>query len=270
MIEILPAPHHIVALRMSDRLTAGDYERIFGELDAKLKEHERIGLYTDTRGLRGITASGLAKDLRYSIAKLGEYRRFARAAVVTDGPFLRAIARAGDALFPQIDLRTFTGAEHDAAMSWVSELPDEPRVPSLRMIETTRADTVAFAWNGTISAPEAADVVRAIDRALEGYGAIRLLGRIERLGGIAPGAFTETGLIALKRRARHKIERYAVVGGPSWLPRWVVTVAALSKIDLRHFALENESAAWAWVEAQPASERDTLVDAPPARPLRPD
>jgi hypothetical protein len=259
MIEILDAPDHIVALRMSDRLTAHDYERIFSELDAKLKDHERIGVYTDARELRGITPSGLGKDLQYTFAKIGEYRRFARAAVVTDKPLLRVLARTGDALFSQIELRTFTAAEQDAALSWVSELPDQPRVPALRVIETTRPDTVAFAWNGLISTTEAAELVRALGRAIDHHGTIRLLARIERLGGIAPGVFTETGLIAFKRRARDKVQRYAVVGGPTWLPRWIATAASLFKVDVRHFARADENAAWAWLEAQPATAAETLA-----------
>jgi hypothetical protein len=251
MIEILAAPDHIVALRMSERLTAGDYERIFSEIDAKLKEHERIGVYADTRELRGITPSGLARDLQYTYAKLGEYRRFARAAVVTDKALLRALAQTGDTLFPQIDLRTFKSGEQDAALSWVSELPVQPHVPALRVIETTRPDCVAFAWNGMISTTDAAELVRVLDHAIDRHGTIRLLARIERLGGIAPGAFTETGLIALKRRARDALERYAVVGGPKWLPRWIAAVASLFKVDVRHFPQADESAAWTWLEAQP-------------------
>jgi hypothetical protein len=260
MLDLLPAPDHVSAMRLSGRLTAGDYERVFCEVEHKLAAYERIGLYVDARELRGITLAGLVKDLRYGFDKLGEYRRFARAAVVTQRPLLRTVTRLAGAALPAIELRAFGSAEEPAAVEWAASVPVEQRRPALRLIPTTRPDTVAFAWNGTIAAKDAAEVVAAIEQAIERHGMVRLFGRMDRLGGIAAGAFTQTRLLALKRRARRKVERYAIVGGPRWLGRWIAAVRALFKVELQHFDAADEGAAWAWLEAQPTGGSRTAAD----------
>jgi hypothetical protein len=254
MLDLLPAPDHVSAMRLSGWLTADDYDRVSREVEHKLAMYERIGLYVDASELRGITPGGLVKDLRYAFDKLGEYRRFARGAVVTQRPLLRTVTRVAGAALPVIELRAFGSAEEDAAMEWAASAPVELRRPALRLIPTTRSDTVAFAWNGTIAAKDAAEIVTALELAIERHGKIRLLGRMERLGGIAAGAFTQTRLLALKRHARRRVERYAIVGGPRWLERWVAAVRALWKVELQHFDAADERAAWAWLEAQPAAE----------------
>lgn len=251
MIDVLPAPSHVAAFRVSGTLTTGDYQRMFGEVESKLKTHERVGLFADARALHGVKPSALAKDLAYAFGEIGELRRFPRAAVVGEKPWLRTLTRAGNALFRTIELRAFPDGEESAALAWVSELPDEPRVPALRLIPTNRSDVVAFAWNGTISPSEAAELVRTCERALERHERIRLLGRIERLGGIVPGAFARSGLAAFKWRARHKIDRYAVVGGGRLLDTWIKTVPRLFRVEVRRFDLDQEDAAWAWIEASP-------------------
>ena len=94
MIEVLPAPTHVAAFRISGKLTAADYEQMYGEVDAKLKAHEHVGIYTDAQELSGITPRGLAKDLAFAFGRLGEFRRFPRGAVVTDRPWLRKATRS--------------------------------------------------------------------------------------------------------------------------------------------------------------------------------
>jgi hypothetical protein len=253
MIEILPAPTHVAAFRLSGRLTAEDYKLITDEVDAKLKTHEHVGLYTEAHELSGITPSALAKDLAYGLGRLGEYHRFPRGAVVTDKPWLRAITTLSNSVVRTTEVRTFGLGERVAAMSWVAEVHDDPHKPALRIFPTTRANTVAFAWDGTVSTAEAAEVMRACERALERSEHIRMFARIDKLSGITPGAFMQSGLAKLKWRLRHKIERYAIVGGPSWLPRWVATLRDWTGIDLRHFDISDERSAWAWLEAEPVA-----------------
>jgi SpoIIAA-like len=253
MIEILPAPIHVAAFRLSGMLTAEDYDQITGAVDAKMKEHHRVAFYTEAQELSGIEPEALAKDVKYAFGKLGEFHRFPRGAIVTDKPWLRAIATLGNSVVRTTELRTFGTGERVAAMKWVAEVHDEPHTPALRVIPTTRADTLAFAWNGTIASDDAAELVKACERVLERSERIRLLGRIERLGGLTPAALLRSGLFKFKWRARHRVERYAVVGGPSWLARWVVTVRGMFAVEIRHFELSDEGAAWAWIEAEPAS-----------------
>ena len=129
-------------------------------------------------------------------------------------------------------------------MSWVAELHDEPRAPALRLLPTTRADTIAFVVNGTIATNEATEFVRAAEAVLERNEHVRLLARIESPVAISPAGFKQSGMAAFKWRIRERIDRYAIVGGPRWLAAWVATLSMLTGIDIRHYDERDESAAW--------------------------
>jgi hypothetical protein len=254
MLEVIPAPDHVLAIRVSGTLTGEDYTQLGEELSAKLKRHERIGILVEMLDVGGITSAALAKDLRYAFARIGEFHRFPRAAIITQKKWLRTLATVGDAAFPGIEIRTYEPSERERALAWVAELPDHPRAPALRVMLTTRKDTYGFVWNGKISVEDAVEFENTLRPVIEKQDKVRLLGRIERLGGILPGVFTESGLFPLKRKLLRKIERYAIVGGPSWLPRYLGFMRSLSKIDVRHFDLASENDAWAWLEARPISK----------------
>ena len=137
-------------------------------------------------------------------------------------------------------------------MSWVAELHDEPRAPALRLVPTTRPDTIAFVINGTIATNEATEFVRAVEPVLEQNERVRLLARIDSPFGISPAGFKQSGMAAFKWRIRDKIDRYAIVGGPRWLATWVALLGTVTPFDMSHYDEREESAAWAWIDAQPA------------------
>jgi hypothetical protein len=253
MIQILPAPEHVVAVRAVGTLTGHDYERLFQELNSRLKQHEHIGVYADATDLEGVTAEAVVTDLRYALARLGELKRFSREAIVTDKPWLRVLSRAADAMLPQSEIRAFPRAERESALAWTAAVPEQAHASAIRQIPTNRSDTFAFAWDGKISVEDMADFVRVIRPAADTHPRIRLLGRIERLGGLVPGAVTRSGLLPLKQSLFRKVERYAVVGGPAWLGRYVRMARRVSGIEIRHFQASGEQEAWLWIGAQPAA-----------------
>jgi SpoIIAA-like len=259
MLEVIPGPDHVLAIRVSGTLTGEDYDQLGEEMSAKLKRHERIGILVEMLEIDGIKPAALAKDLRYAFARIGEFHRFPRAAVITQKKWLRTLAAVGDAAFPGIEIRTYEPSERERALMWVAALPAEPRMPALRVILTTRKDTYGFVWNGKISVEDAVEFENTLRPVIEKQDKMRLLGRIERLGGIVPGAITESGLFPLKSKLFRKIERYAIVGGPPWLPRYLGFVRSWSKVDVRHFDLASENDAWAWLDARPI-EKDQASD----------
>ena len=251
MLEVIPGPAQVLAIRISGTLTADDYDRLGNELSTKLRRHERIGVLVEMLDMDGIKPAALAKDLRYAFARIGEFGRFPRVAVITHKSWVRTLASVGDAAFPKMELRTYEAGETERAMAWVAEVPDQPRKPALRVISTTRKDTYGFVWNGKISVEDALEFANAFKPVIERQEKIRLLGRIERLGGIVPGAFTEAGLLRLKRVMLRKIERYAIVGGPAWMKRYVGFMRTWRKIEVRYFDAASENEAWAWLDARP-------------------
>ena len=252
MIQILPAPDHVVASRVAGKLTGHDYERLFQELNSRLKQHQHIGVYTDATELKGVTAEAVVTDLRYSLARLGELNRFSREAIITDKPWLRVLSRAADALLPHSEIRAFPRTERETALAWAAAVPEQAHAPGLHRIPTNRADTFAFTWNGTISVEDMTEFVRGMQPATAAHDRIRLLARIERLGGLVPGAITRSGLLPWKQSLFRKVERYAIVGGPAWLGRVVRVARRMSGIEIRHFEASGEHEAWLWIGARPA------------------
>jgi hypothetical protein len=125
MLEILAAPPHVAAFHFHGTLTGEDYDRCIDEIEARLAAHARIAVFSDLSGMTGLAPEAVAKDLRYALGKIGEFHRFARAAIVTERDWLARVTAFSAMFFPRTDLRTFAPAERDAALAWASEVPPE-------------------------------------------------------------------------------------------------------------------------------------------------
>jgi hypothetical protein len=122
MIEFLPSPSHVVAMRLTGTLTGPDIDRSIGTIEVALGRHRRIGVLADTTGFTDLTPEALAKDVRYSFGKIAEWSRFQRAAVITDKTWLKLWVRTTSAFVPGVEARTFEPSEADAALAWVSQV----------------------------------------------------------------------------------------------------------------------------------------------------
>lgn len=121
MIEMIDnAPPGVVAFRVTGTLNGDDLDAVTGAVDAALARHERIGMYADLTGFSDLTAEALAKDLRYSLSKLGELNRFPRAAVVTDKQWIKAMTAMWSPLLPGVEARAFDPGQETEAIAWVA------------------------------------------------------------------------------------------------------------------------------------------------------
>ena len=253
MLEILQAPNYVAAFRLSDEITHIDYERMIAELEARLRLHPRIAVYADLSAVDGVETDAWATAISYRITKRRQLDRFARMAVVSDKIWPHVLTAFAQRV-STIELRSFESYQHLDALAWVSSLdPDAPRPRGLRMIATTRPDTYAFVWNGKIHRNDLDRVVNVLEVEMQSHISVRMLGRIEHVGGIELSALKNPALIRAKLLGARKIERYALVGDARWLPSYVRAVSWLSGIPMRHFPLSREPEAWAWLEAQPAA-----------------
>jgi hypothetical protein len=256
MLEIIPAPDGVVAMRASGRLDEADIERAITAVEAALAARDRITIYAEV-DIAGITPGGLMRDLGYGLSHLGQLRRFARAAVVTNQDWVRWIAEAENAILPWIEVRAFAPAEKEAAMAWASEplpavQPDaEPAEPSVRRIETNQAGVVAFEIDGKVGADDVRKLIALFDEEMSAHERLRVLLRFRRFDGATLSALREPGLLGAKMRAWRKIDRYALVGGPSWLVGLTTRLAPMLGIETRHFELGDEAEAWRWLGAEP-------------------
>ncbi|MBX3351865.1 MAG: STAS/SEC14 domain-containing protein [Phycisphaeraceae bacterium] len=121
MIEVLTSPGHVAAFRVTGTLTADEYQQIIDRVEGALRGHPRIGMYVDMIGFSDMTADAIAKRVRYGLSKLGEWNRFARAAVVTDKEWMRTLVEFADKVIPNIEIRAFEDGRRDEAMAWASD-----------------------------------------------------------------------------------------------------------------------------------------------------
>ncbi|MBA8888257.1 hypothetical protein FHW12_002481 [Dokdonella fugitiva] len=127
MIAILPAPPHLAAFRFDGLLSGEDFDVCVGEVERRLATQPRINLFCDMTRHGGITLDALAKDMRYAFGHFGELGRYARCAIVTDRPWIAAIAGVEDAMLSHTEMRCFAPAQREAAMAWAREVPSGPR-----------------------------------------------------------------------------------------------------------------------------------------------
>ena len=118
MIEIIPAPAHVAAFRIAGRLTGTDYDSCIAEIETRLAAFPRIGVFCDLTAMTGLSAEAMGKDLRYAVAKIGEYGRFARGAVISERSWLDRISEAAGRLLPETEIRAFDADEEAQAIAW--------------------------------------------------------------------------------------------------------------------------------------------------------
>ncbi|WP_447938932.1 STAS/SEC14 domain-containing protein [Pseudoxanthomonas mexicana] len=128
MIETLASPPHVAAHRFTGQLTGEDYDACIADLETRLARFPRIAVLSDLSDMQGVSLDAVGKDLRYAASKLGEFGRFARAAIVTDKRWLVAATEFAGHLLPNTEVRTFAQDERALALAWASEL--DPHAPS--------------------------------------------------------------------------------------------------------------------------------------------
>jgi hypothetical protein len=256
VLEVLPAPDHVVALRVSGHIDVSDIDTGVAAIEDALFHRDRIALYAEI-SITGIAPRALARDMGYGLSKLRELHRFARVAVVTGQEWVRRVVRAQGYLLPQIKIRTFASGERDEALIWVAQpiTAGEPEgaivPPSVHLIETTRPDVIAFEVNGRIRRDDMHLLIRAFEQALGAHERLRVLVRVAHFDGITLEALREEGLASMKMQGWRQVERYALVGGPVWLAAMTGWVAPMTRIQTRHFDAAREEEAWRWLEAGP-------------------
>lgn len=120
MIEVLSAPDHVAAFRISGTVTPEDYNAIIPMLEKKLHAHPHIGVLADLTDLGELTAEAIRRDISYGMSKFGQLHRFRRAAVITDKRWIAVATQLTGTLFPQVETRVFAEDESGPAMAWVA------------------------------------------------------------------------------------------------------------------------------------------------------
>jgi len=257
VLEILPSPEAVVALRVSALVDEIDIERSIQAIENALAHRDRIALYVE---VAGIAPGALTRRLGDGLGKLRDLHRFPKIAVVTSQEWVRWVVHAQGRIIPQIEFRTFTQEERDEALAWASrpvELAQEDSAPapaSVHMIATTKPNVIAFEVNGQIRSADMRRLISSTREALDAHERLRVLVRVVSFDGVSLDALREEGLVSIKMRGWDQVDRYALIGGPSWMQMVASWVAPFVRAEIRHFEIAREDEAWRWVETEPRSE----------------
>lgn len=255
MIEIIKSGDGIIALKVTGKLMRDEMMEVSGLVERSLAEHEKTHIFCEIEDYSGFDVTALGEYLPHALKMLGELERFGRVAVVSDIAWMRWATKIESALLPHISYETFTADEREQALAWVEGHREHPHGPSIRIIETDRADVLGFEIDGRITKADAEAIADYFNRSAPGDRPLRLLARVRKIDGAEVGALFGHKYLEMKIGLLERVERYAVVGGPLWLCAWISALEPLLKLELKHFPAEEEPAAWAWLNARPKLER---------------
>jgi hypothetical protein len=257
MLEILPSPKHVVAVRLKDGFTADDVAKMYKAADDALKDNERISFFAEFDDSVELTFEGLLKDAVEGLGRLGQLSRFYRAAVVTDKKWMAAVARFEGLLLSLMDVRVFGSAEREKALAWASETPaplpkPEPPTPGIHMLQTTSDRVLAYEIDGHVNEKDVEIVVRELNEAFSRHDKVDVLVRMKNYSGFDFTAIFNDDVLRVKYRSFSKVAKYAVVGAKPWMRNFLELIDPLFSMEIKIFDLDEEEAAWEWIGARQA------------------
>jgi hypothetical protein len=258
MLEILPSSPGIVAMRFSGKFDHDDVGKARAFFEQRFAAGEKINLFIEVDSFTGMDLKELPGYIASAAPFLTRLEHLGRVAIVSDATWLRSVARVESALLPHVHYETFVSAEREQARAWVEGRSSLPHGPAITIVETSSPNVIGFAIGGRPTAVELKALTDHFDELLRQNRTLRVLGRLRQFDGVAIGGILDREVLDVKRRSLFQVERFAVVGGPDWLRTWVSVLDSAFKTEIRHFELSDETSAWAWLDAQPTSERPLL------------
>jgi hypothetical protein len=253
MLTYLPSRDDVIACRLSGRMSAEEMENISNKVIEAVERYEKTHIYAEIDGMTGFDVKAWVDQVQRAWPLLGKLRRFGRIAVVTDQPWLRWGTRIESALLPGISYEVFDLAERERALAWVEGKIEQPHDSRLAILPAKQSNVIAFELTGRVSAEAMEDAVGEITARLDSIdGPVRILGIFRRFRMPEAKGVLDTDYFRMKLSAFRRVERYAVVGGPSWFRAWVDLLKPLLRFEVRHFEAHDEAGAWDWVGAHPA------------------
>lgn len=254
MLEILEAPKHLVAFKLSKELTAEDVDRSTEALTDVLKDQERINIFAEIDGTLSLTLEGLWKDLVNSVSNFGIRKKINRLAVVSGNTVYSALLRVEGLVFSSIEMRVFRPEQRDEAFAWASKEPEAlPKTDTpqraLHFIQTSSDKVVAYEIDGRVTEEDIKESVKELKSKFDQHEKINILVRMKNFKGYDLSALLNDELYRVKYQSLSKVERYAVVGAPTWMRNFLELIDPAFKLKIQVFEPEDEEAAWEWVGA---------------------
>ena len=119
MLEIIPSPDDVIALKISGSIKGQELDTIMDRLDGIMASHEKVHVFVETHSIAGLELASLPHYFGRAMPMFGKLNRFGRVAVVADQAWIRVGTRIESAMLPFITYRTYEPDERAAALTWV-------------------------------------------------------------------------------------------------------------------------------------------------------
>jgi hypothetical protein len=127
-------------------------------------------------------------------------------------------------------------------------------VAAVRRIETDRSDVFAIDVVGRVSAADAENLFGLLEGAYALHDRLDLLVRIMDFDGVDWSDVSRETIETGREHALAHVRRCAAVGGPDWTASLTGFFSPSLPVELRHFPIEEEAEAWAWIGARPVED----------------
>ncbi len=248
MLNVKEIKSNVFELTLEGVIEKSDIETMERDLTPALKGEGPLGLVVRAENLQDFTADAIAEDMKYEFGMLTQWSKIAKMAVVTDLQALSALMKWIDPILPMIDMKSFSSSDVSAAEAFASDLSERQAGSGLTLLADGSEGLIAFEIDGMITQDGIEKVMKPLKPVLESDKKINLLARFKNYGGFDLGLLRDGSFLGMKASAIGHVERYAIVGAPSWMNGVVSNVSALIPIEMRPFATEDEDAAWDWAK----------------------
>lgn len=120
MLEELDSAADMIAVRISNKITGEDLDKVMDRLDAIMAGHDKVNVFVETQRINGIELTSLPGYMARALPLFGKLNRFGRVAVVADQGWIRAGTRMESAMLPNIKYRVYEPDERAEALAWVT------------------------------------------------------------------------------------------------------------------------------------------------------
>jgi hypothetical protein len=109
---------HAVGVRLSGKVNHNDMDTIVNEVERKLKDEDRLGIYIELDHFEGFTLRGFLRETRFALRYMGH---ITRAAMVGESRWFTRASTVITRFFPNVEIEHFTPIQKDEALIWVAE-----------------------------------------------------------------------------------------------------------------------------------------------------
>jgi hypothetical protein len=112
---------NVVGLRLDGKIDNDSYDRTIAEIQNALDNNDKIRIYAEVVKFGGISVEKFFENFKVKFGFFKELDKFEKEAIVSDKQWIEGLVKAGDKLFPSVEVRYFSFDDKEDALAWVKD-----------------------------------------------------------------------------------------------------------------------------------------------------